>query len=87
MKNEKRFLIIIMNNWFSENGSNDEGYVQILARLSYLEKEHNNIKKQELKYELRVINNLVNLIPNDESRRIYREKVDKKLSSILSSQF
>ena len=75
-----------MNNWFLD-GSRDEGYHQIVSRLNYIKKEHSNIKEEELRYELRVVNDLVNQIPNEPSRKIYREKVDRELSSILSSQF
>ena len=71
-----------MNNWFSEDGSNTFGYEQIENRLRFLRNERRNLPSGELSYEVWVIKSLVGSIPNETSRKIYTEKVEKRLEEL-----
>ena len=65
------------NKWFGDKGYNQSGYIQITARLDYLEKEHSNISPEEEKYEIRVIQSLIDSIPkvNENTKKIHPKQV------------
>jgi len=63
----------LIGDWYGDNGYNLSGYLQIRNRLEYFLLEHNNLTLEEKNYEVRVVNELISLIPRNESRHIYRE--------------
>ncbi|MBI2044652.1 hypothetical protein HYT23_01200 [Candidatus Pacearchaeota archaeon] len=72
-------------NWYDADGRNMAGYEQIQARLIFIENELDNLDEIDRAYEVGMIKMLVELIPNEASRLIWRKKIKDKLESIVKS--
>ena len=59
------------------------GYGQIRARIDFLEREYKNLDGRERNYEVEVIKKMLELIPNEPSRLIWKEQINGKLEEII----
>ena len=74
---------LVSENWYDSSGRNMTGYGQIRARLEFLEREYKNLDELERNYEVEIIRELLGLIPNELSRKIWQEQINGKLEEII----
>ncbi len=71
------------DNWYDLFGRNMAGYEQIRARIDFLEREYKGLGEVERNYEIEIVKRLVELIPNEASRKIWQKQINGKLERIF----